>query len=111
MLNNLVTAHRDASFGEEVNGKYQESLFTLHLYLNDSQAAVGDSAELIGGATPFLSDDTKRRVDVDPKTGRVLIFQQRKLLHSGDDVKEGVKYTMRTDIMFELVDENEEKTT
>ncbi|KAK4453806.1 hypothetical protein QBC34DRAFT_395124 [Podospora aff. communis PSN243] len=98
-------AHRDASFGEERDGKMQESLFTLHLYLNDSKAAAGESAELVGGATPFLSNDYKRRIDVDPKAGRVLIFQQRGLLHSGDDVKEGMKYTMRTDIMYEVVDE------
>lgn len=98
----FTTAHRDASYGEEVNGKYQESLFTLHLYLNDSKAEV-EGAELVGGATPFLSGDQKRRVDVHPKAGRVLIFQQRGLLHSGDDVTAGVKYTMRTDMMFEMV--------
>ncbi|KAK0651562.1 hypothetical protein B0T16DRAFT_404177 [Cercophora newfieldiana] len=97
-------AHRDATFGEERDGKMLESLFTLHLYLNDSKAAVGDGAELVGGATPFLSNDYKRRIDVDPKAGRVLIFQQRGLLHSGDDVKEGVKYTMRTDLMYEVVE-------
>ena len=42
-------------------------------------------------------------MDVDPKAGRVLIFQHRKLYHSGDDVVAGIKYTMRTDIMYELV--------
>jgi hypothetical protein len=42
-------------------------------------------------------------MDVDPKAGRVLIFQHRNLYHSGDDVLAGVKYTMRTDIMYELV--------
>jgi len=31
----------------------------------------------------------------------VLIFQHRGLLHSGDEVLEGIKYTMRTDLMFE----------
>jgi hypothetical protein len=43
-------------------------------------------------------------VDVDPKAGRVLIFQHRDLYHCGDDVLKGVKYTMRTDIMYELVE-------
>ncbi|KAK1760599.1 prolyl 3-hydroxylase 2 [Echria macrotheca] len=103
--------HRDASYGETtVDGKYQESLFTLHLYLNDSKAAAEDpdSVELVGGSTPFLSRDEKRRVDVHCKAGRVLIFQQRGLLHSGDDVLQGVKYTMRTDIMFELVKDDDE---
>lgn len=98
------------------------TLFTLHLYLNDSVAAAeklressaanGDDRpmeekpDLVGGATSFLSyKDEDARVDVDPLCGRVLIFQQNNLLHSGDDVLAGTKYTMRTELMFELVDE------
>lgn len=48
-------------------------------------------------------------MDIDPKIGRVLIFQQRRLLHSGDEVLSGVKYTMRSDLMyrFESTDEHE----
>jgi hypothetical protein len=42
----------------------------------------------------------QKRFDVKPKYGRVLMFQHRFLLHSGDDVVRGTKYTMRTDIMF-----------
>lgn len=76
---------------------------TVHLYLNDSVAATGEGAELVGGATSFLSSDETRKVDVDPKAGRVLIFQQRGLYHAGDDVLEGTKYTMRTEIMYELI--------
>jgi hypothetical protein len=44
----------------------------------------------------------KKKIDVVPKCGRVLIFQHRDLLHSGDDVEDGVKYTMRTDIMYTI---------
>jgi hypothetical protein len=44
----------------------------------------------------------KRRLDVDPKVGRMLLFQHKGLLHSGDYVTAGVKYTMRTDLMYEL---------
>ena len=55
-----------------------------------------------GGATTFHSNDMARRLDVDPKAGRVLIFQHRGLLHSGDEVLEGIKYTMRTDLLFEF---------
>lgn len=48
-----------------------------------------------------------RRLDVDPKMGRVLIFQHAHLLHSGDEVQEGIKYTMRSDLMYEqIVDED-----
>ncbi|KAK1828353.1 hypothetical protein QBC39DRAFT_265191 [Podospora conica] len=99
--------HTDAPFGETVDGKEFLTLFTIQLYLNDSQGAVGEGPELIGGSTPFLSRDESRRVDVHPKAGRVLIFQHLGLLHSGDDVVEGTKYTMRTDILYERIDEPE----
>lgn len=65
------------------------------------------SAPLRGGATTFYSKDRKRRLDVDPKAGRVLIFQHRDLLHSGDDVVSGVKYSMRSDLMYQI-DESRE---
>jgi hypothetical protein len=81
--------------------------FTVHLYLNDCKAEaeedVKDQTELVGGATSFLSRDEQRKMDVNCKAGRVLIFQHRGLYHSGDDVVEGTKYTMRTDIMYELI--------
>lgn len=75
----------------------------MHLYLNDSKAEAGDAASLVGGATSFLSQDETRKVDVDPRAGRVLIFQHRNLYHCGDKVLEGVKYTLRTDILYEQV--------
>lgn len=78
----------------------QRSFYTLHLYLNESVASGG---ELKGGATTFHSMDMTRRLDVDPKVGRVLIFQHAHLLHSGDEVKEGIKHTMRSDLMYERV--------
>ncbi|KAJ2901876.1 hypothetical protein MKZ38_001309 [Zalerion maritima] len=98
-------------------GKRTRTLFTLHLYLNDSVEAVkGETArdgeekpELVGGSTPFLSNNEKRRVDVHPKAGRVLIFQHRGLLHSGDDVVEGTKYTVRSDILYDLVTTEKEE--
>ena len=114
MLNKA--AHCDGTY-ETPDGE-QRSFFTLHLYLNDSAQALGikeptfrflkgkkaDGEEemLRGGATTFHSRDERRRLDVDPKAGRVLIFQQRRLYHSGDDVTAGVKYTMRSDLMYEV---------
>jgi len=49
----------------------------------------------------------ERQLDIEPKLGRVLIFQQRDLLHSGADVMGGLKYTLRTDLMYKKADENE----
>ncbi|KAJ4407306.1 hypothetical protein N0V82_009944 [Gnomoniopsis sp. IMI 355080] len=95
--------HCDSHYVESVDEKIFKTFFTLHLYLNDSVAEMGEDAELVGGATSFLSPDDKRKIDVDPKAGRVLIFQQRRLNHAGDDVVKGTKYTMRTEIMYEKV--------
>ena len=39
---------------------------------------------------------------------RVLIFQHRNLLHSGEEVTSGIKLTMRTDLMFEKVEDKRE---
>jgi Rps23 Pro-64 3,4-dihydroxylase Tpa1-like proline 4-hydroxylase len=70
----------------------RKSLVTVQIYLGD----VGCE----GGATRFWSSDLKRYTDIEPKLGRVLIFQQRGLLHSGQDVISGTKYALRSDFMF-----------
>ncbi|PIG86965.1 hypothetical protein AARAC_004728 [Aspergillus arachidicola] len=61
---------------------------------------------LLGGATSFRLESFagERVVRVFPKTGSVLVFQQRGLCHAGDDVFRGVKYTMRSDVMYEKVE-------
>jgi hypothetical protein len=46
-------------------------------------------------------------LDVDPKAGRVLVFQHDNLIHSGDNVLRGVKFTMRTDLMYERVEDGD----
>jgi len=98
------TAHCDGAYREQDDEKVLKTIFTIHLYLNDSKAEVGEAAELEGGATSFLSNDETKKMDVDPRAGRVLIFQHLGLYHSGDDVLKGIKYTMRTDILYELMD-------
>lgn len=85
-----LLAHRDGTYvtpsGNEV------SFYTLQLYLS--------GGDVKGGATTFHSGDMSRSLDVDPKMGRVLLFQHAHLLHSGAEVQEGTKYTMRTDLMY-----------
>lgn len=80
------------------------SYYTLHLYLNEPEPVV-PGEEVGGGATRFhsLSWDEEKYFDVEPKAGRVLIFQHRNLLHSGDDIVRGTKYTLRTDLMYTKV--------
>ncbi|KAL8957540.1 MAG: hypothetical protein Q9193_005216 [Seirophora villosa] len=90
--------HCDGSYVTPDGGEI--SYYTLHLYLNEPQsAAPGERTE--GGATRFHSMSWDEKfLDVEPRVGRVLIFQHRNLLHSGDDVVKGTKYTLRTDLMY-----------
>ncbi|KAL4899734.1 hypothetical protein BDW74DRAFT_162911 [Aspergillus multicolor] len=108
--------------------KRERSYFTVHLYLNgdgkqdlkelkqateaEEQEGEGETKNidldgpLLGGATSFLPriNEKERHVRVFPKTGSVLVFQQNELLHSGDSVFRGTKFTLRTDVMYELVE-------
>jgi hypothetical protein len=97
-ISSLTTvAHCDGCY--ETPDRKERSYFTLHLYLNDPEGKDGQEP-LNGGATTFFSWNMRERIDVVPKCGRVLMFQHRDLLHSGDDVESGIKLTMRTDLMF-----------
>lgn len=80
--------HEDGTF----EAKGQVSQMTVMLYLNSA----GE-----GGETKFLNDwDGGETVDVVPRRGLCLVFDHG-LLHEGALLLEGVKYAVRTDIMFE----------
>jgi len=70
------------------------SRVTVQIYLGDEG--------MEGGATRIMGSRRKGGafVDIEPKKGRVLIFQQRGIFHSGEDVTKGVKYALRSDFMF-----------
>ncbi|KAJ0421570.1 hypothetical protein BJY00DRAFT_311881 [Aspergillus carlsbadensis] len=104
----------------------ERSYFTVHLYLNgdgeqdlkelkraerEAEGRDGNPNEdlegsLLGGATSFMPryEEQERAVRVFPKAGSVLVFQQNELLHSGDSVFRGTKYTLRTDVMYGQVE-------
>jgi len=65
---------------------YERSELTLMVYLNEGFG---------GGATRFLDYE----LEVTPKTGMALLFQHR-ILHEGCEVTSGVKYVLRSDIMY-----------
>ena len=93
-LTNWELAHFDGTYRTK-EGKI--SFFTLHLYLNERD----EDSLLEGGATTFHAMDwSGRHLDISPKVGRVLLFQPKGLLHSGAVVKRGIKFTMRTDVMY-----------
>lgn len=103
--------------------RQEQSLYTIQLYLsgagdqdvqelkrqhervlNGGEVNLDVSGELLGGATSFSPryEDQDTRVRVFPKTGSMLVFQQNDLLHGGDPVFRGTKYTVRTDIMYRV---------
>jgi len=85
----------------------QVSYYTLQIYLN------GEAESLEGGATRIfcrkdswalgLDDPLKGPcIDIPPRLGRVLVFEQDNVLHSGEPITKGVKISMRTDFMYEI---------
>lgn len=79
--------HRDESYRRS---RQEASFFTFMVYLNDGYK---------GGETSF------QKASVVPKQGSALIFPHH-LLHEGDEVTEGEKYVLRTDIMYRLNETN-----
>lgn len=77
--------HYDGSFQRDAT---EESLLTFMIYLNDACE---------GGATNFYS--FSKDISVVPAAGRALVFQHR-LLHEGATVDAGVKYVLRSDVMY-----------
>ncbi|KAI5805977.1 hypothetical protein EDC01DRAFT_591287, partial [Geopyxis carbonaria] len=108
-LYSIPGAHRG------VHGEVR-SFLTAHLYLSDATPGSGGATRFWkpaeeGGAKRQgfggVAEGAEERgewVDVEPRVGRVLVFQQRGLLHSGEPVgavEEGrEKYTVRTDVMY-----------
>jgi prolyl 4-hydroxylase len=80
--------HRDQSY---IRNDIEASYFTLMIYLNDNYE---------GGETTFTN------LTIQPKQGTALIFFHD-LEHEGSSVTQGIKYVLRTDIMFRLDTENE----
>ncbi|MBL0912817.1 MAG: 2OG-Fe(II) oxygenase [Bacteroidia bacterium] len=75
--------HRDGSY---VRSEKEASFFTFMIYLND---------DFEGGETTFEKHSIK------PRKGMALIFEHP-LKHAGEPVTRGIKYALRTDIMYTL---------
>lgn len=84
-------AHRDACFErwDEHPRAGDFSFVTVQLYLHDVPPENG-------GATTFLMAG---RPSHQPRAGSVLLFTQD-LLHEGSLVNRGIKYTLRTEVMY-----------
>lgn len=91
----IFKIHFDAPFERNENEK---SFLTLIFYLNDS---------FEGGETAFFhyrgsADKALVKYKCFPKQGKALIFDHKQL-HEGSEVTEGMKYVLRTDVMYEVL--------
>ncbi len=75
--------HFDGAFCRNAG---EQSELTFMVYLNDDFA---------GGRTAFLDHG----IEVAPRAGLALLFQHQ-LLHEGAEVEAGVKYVLRSDVMY-----------
>lgn len=73
--------HYDGRFERE-NG--ERSKLTFMIYLNEG---------FEGGETAF------KQFSIQPQTGRALVFAHQ-LFHKGEEVTAGIKYVLRTDVMY-----------
>jgi Rps23 Pro-64 3,4-dihydroxylase Tpa1-like proline 4-hydroxylase len=94
-------AHEDGYYIRPDNSEI--SYITVQIYLNDLK-------EEDGGATTFIKD-TYNRIYQDysiiPKVGRVLLFEHD-IEHEGSILKNGLKYCIRTDVMYSVTKNNNE---
>jgi len=77
--------HGDGAF---VRDRFERSLLTLMIYLND---------DFSGGATEF--DTRDGNFEIVPQRGMALLFEHP-LRHQGAPVQHGTKYVLRTDVMY-----------
>lgn len=82
-------AHFDGSFCRP--STKNRTCLTVQLYLSR------DDVE--GGATRFMDATGCNPVKCLPLAGRALIFQHN-ILHDGEEVRKGMKYTIRTDVEY-----------
>jgi hypothetical protein len=92
-------------YGRHVDVPYEDSekgirsFITVQLYLN---------SEFAGGETRFDQEvgykdfHSHGHLDVVPETGSALLFEHE-LTHEGCAVTEGVKYTVRIDVLYQCV--------
>lgn len=96
-------------FGQHVDGSRDEpelggrTHFTVLVYLNGGDR---DDLKVKGGETVFWKDhDGKRPALAFPPTRGICLFHghgDECMTHEGAGVEDGVKYVLRTDVVYEL---------
>jgi hypothetical protein len=95
-------AHVDGSFNR--SDTLNRTFITVQLYLSQgcveggATRFVGGAVSPVGGSFPRFQAECNG-VRCEPLQGRVLIFQHN-IIHEGEEVKSGLKYTIRTDVEY-----------
>ena len=76
--------HSDGAF---VRNEHEQSWYTFMVYLNDA---------FEGGETVFFVEP---EIVIKPKIGMALFFQHP-IIHESSEIKSGVKYALRADLMY-----------
>lgn len=89
--------HRDGAY---VPSDDTRSFLTVQLYLDDD-------ARRTGGRTRFYADPQGRDqiAAISPTVGSIIIFDHR-VWHDGEPVSRGIKHVLRTDAVYQRVDDN-----
>jgi hypothetical protein len=84
--NDKFDLHEDAQFVEDYN---MQSFATVMVYLNDVP-------EENNGGTKFIDHG----ITLQPKEGLGVVFHVDGIMHYGEELKDGVKYIFRTDLIY-----------
>ena len=90
------TDPRTAHFDGRNKRPEGDSFLTALLYLSGDGE---DDGSLRGGATVFMDENGEPVMRVVPKKGALLLFDHH-LYHRGERVTEGVKYVLRSDLLY-----------
>lgn len=82
--------HYDSCYARDEN---YVGMHTILIYLNEN---------IQGGCTRVFDSTCIKSVDVKPEVGKALVFFHH-TLHAGMRVNEGVKYVIRTEVMFKKI--------
>ena len=100
-------AHCDAWFERSAD---EVSMYTVNVYMNDVRAQDGGATRFFRARQPALGGGSEPPVvSVQPEAGLGVIFRQppvEELLHDGEELRGGLKYLFRSDVMYRRVRED-----
>ncbi|KAL5324957.1 hypothetical protein ACEPPN_006078 [Leptodophora sp. 'Broadleaf-Isolate-01'] len=91
-LNETFRLCRYTQDGRRLESVNEQAFMTINIYL----ASVFSPN---GGATRFLSPNHEVIASIQPVLGQALLFRDD-VWHDGEELREGVKYLLRTDVMY-----------